>query len=111
MLITFTSKHSPDVVMFGDVAALLLRGMGVSETPPGILRDEDIRNAADKLRHFLQSLPEDDDQDAADRNTSDKEREGDSDDSPPRISLDQRALPLLELLDTAYREQDEVIWC
>ena len=107
MLITFTSKHSPDVVMFGDVAAPLLRGMGKSETPPGILRDEAIREAADKLRHCLRTLPEEHEQDTAD---SDEEHEDETDDPSSRISLDQRALPLLDMLDTAYREQDEVIW-
>ena len=53
MLITFTSESGADVVMFGEVARQFLRIMGEPDHPPGILRGDNIRQAADKLRSWL----------------------------------------------------------
>jgi hypothetical protein len=106
MLITFTSKVHPDVVMFGDIATVLLRAMGQSEQPPGILRGEDIKVATDRLRAFLSDTPAE--QPAADddpgKNPVEDERKRD------RVGLRTRALPLLDMLDASYRKDVDVIW-
>jgi len=104
MLITFKNKHHADVVMFGDVAVIFLRAMGESETPPGILRGDEIAVAAKKLKEFLAGIPRQDD-DAEDEQAA---KHGE----PParKVHLSQRALPLLELLDRAYSKQSDVIW-
>ncbi len=107
MLITFTSKVYADVVMFGDVAHVLLRAMGQSEQPPGILRGEAIKEAADRLRDYLGSVPpekpfpEDDDS----KKTEDERKEARN-----RVGLRIRAQPLLELMDTSYQRDADVIW-
>jgi hypothetical protein len=106
MLITFTSKYSPDVLMFGDIASVLLKAIGQSETPPGVLQGDNIKAAADQLRRYLQAIP-----------TSDKPVETDNDDDEQaaeqreqQVGLNIRAKPLLDMLDKAYKEQEDVIW-
>lgn len=106
MLITFTSKVHPDVVMFGDVAARLLRAMGQNEQPPGILRGEDIRIAAEKLRAYVDAAPAEQAQDEDDANKTEEERQAQRN----RVGLRIRALPLLDLLDKSYAREADVIW-
>jgi hypothetical protein len=112
MLITFTSKVYPDVVMFGDVATILLHAMdlhalGLSEHPPGVLRGENIRLASDKLRDYLGTVPREKPVgEDADGNKSDDERR----ESRNRVGLRTRAQPLLELMDASYRKNADVIF-
>jgi hypothetical protein len=103
MLITFTSKSHPDVVLFGDIAIIFLRAMGASETPPGILRGEEIRQAADKLQQYLRMVLE-----PANDGAQESKQTGEK--LPPSIKLQQRALPLLELLEKAHKKGHDVIW-
>jgi hypothetical protein len=107
MLITFTTKSHPDVVMFGDIAGSLLKAMGENEQPPGILRGENIKAAADKLRTHLQMLPpENIIPPDAERNKQEEEIK----EQLNFVGLKKRALPLLDLLDAAYRKNHDVIW-
>ena len=107
MLIIFTSKVYADVVMFGHVAAPLLRAMGQKEEPPGILRGEEIREAATRLRAYLEQAPtpapfaEDED-----KNKTEEERK----ELRNRVGMKIRAQPLLDLLDASYRKEADVIW-
>lgn len=103
MIITFRNKHHPDVVMFGDIAGVFLKVMGESETPPGILRGADIKAAEEKLKHYLRLIPDPgEEQGGEDRITGAQ--------LPPPVKLQQRALPLLEMLEVAYRKDSDVIW-
>jgi len=107
MLITFTSKYSPDVLMFGDIASVLLKAMGQSEIPPGALQEENIKVAADRLRHYLQALPDTDKKVTAD----DEDDDPQADEQEERqVGLGIRAQPLLDMLDKAYKEKEDVIW-
>lgn len=106
MLITFTSKVHPDVVMFGDIATVLLRAMDQSEQPPGILRGDEIRIAADKLRAYVDAAPK---QKSPDEDAGNKTEE-ESKEQRNRVGLRTRALPLLDLLDASYHREADVIW-
>jgi hypothetical protein len=106
MLITFTSKVHPDVVMFGDIATRLLRAMDQSEQPPGILRGDAIGVAADKLRAYVDVTPKEKTPDEDDANKTEEERK----EQRNRVGLRIRALPLLDLLDASYRREVDVIW-
>ena len=109
MLITFTSKVYPDVVMFGNVATALLRAMGQKEEPPGILRGEDIRIAAERLRAHLDiAAPKDKaaNDEADDPNKSEDERK----EARNRVGLRTRALPLLDMMDACYKKDADLIW-
>jgi hypothetical protein len=112
MLITFASNFNADITMFQDVAATLLKAMGQSEKPPGILRGENIAQALAKLKKYLQvveansvSGSDPDNTGASEQDESEADEEKQS-----RVSLRLRALPLLEMLETAYREDVDVIW-
>src|SRR5690606_40101612 len=107
MLITFTSKYSPDVAMFGNIATVLLQAMGQSPAPPGILRGESIKAAADRLRQYLQVIVDPDEQ-VVPEDEEDEQEEVEEEEQ--RIGLGIRAQPLLDMLDTAYRENVDVIW-
>ncbi len=107
MLITFTSKAYPDVVMFGDVATRLLHAMGQREQPPGILRGEEIKVAAERLRAYLNatskdSTTEDEGKDKPDDKRKEQQRN--------RVGLRTRALPLLDMMDVSYNKDVDVIW-
>ena len=109
MLITFTSEAGADVVMFGEVARQFLRIMGEPDHPPGILRGNNIRLAADKLRAWLdEHSPQPMETNPATDEKLDKE--DDELQQQKRINAKTRALPLLELMEAAYREQEDVIW-
>lgn len=112
MLITFTSETGADVVMFGEVARQFLRIMGEPDHPPGILRGENIRHAANKLRHWLdEHSPQPLENSAVTANSNGKSDDEDDElQRQQRINAKTRALPLLELLETAFKEKEDVIW-
>jgi len=103
MLITFKTPAYADITMFGDVAKALIKMMGHSGTIPGAILAEDVPKALQTLRAAVAHNPnaplnphrDDDDEDAA-RSES--------------VSLAKRALPLLELLEAAAREEKHVMW-
>jgi hypothetical protein len=99
MLVTFRTNAYANIVMFGDVAQKLLRLMGHSGTVPGALLAKDVGEAMRKLRDGLE-LTDDEDEESG---------EGPQDNSQ-YVSLKHRAVPLLELLSAADREQDDVLW-
>lgn len=100
MLVTFSSKVHHDVVMFGDVALALLRAMGFGDRVPGIARAQDLARARAALEQYLER---------AERPADEDEEDGDEEERPP-VSLRNRALPLLDMLETAEKEQADVQW-
>jgi hypothetical protein len=102
MLITFKTPVHADITMFGDVAKALIRMMGHSGSVPGALLAEDIPAALERLKAAVEANPE-----AA----LDPERDNDDEDSRAQsVSLKHRALPLIDLLEAAAREEKNVMW-
>ena len=101
MLVRFNSKVGM-ITMFGDVATKLLRAMGQSGAVPGALLAPDIPAAVQRLRQGVsaQQAPEERQQRA-----DESEKESDE-----RVSLSQRAFPLIELLERASKNGSDVIW-
>lgn len=102
MLVRFkTTAAYPEITMFGDVALKLLGMMGRRDTVPSAIGAEDIPRALQSLREGIAAA------DAAleDQPPSDEE-EGDE----RRVSLHNRALPLIELLEAAQKEGVAVMW-
>lgn len=100
MLVRFTCDAYADITMFGDVAKHLLNMMGHSGDVPGALRAEDVAAALVQLRAALETeqklvLPRDQNED---------------EDEDDWVTLSHRALPLLELLEAAARQQSDVMW-
>ena len=103
MLVTFTSKAYADITMFGDVALSLLKMMGHSGTVPGAILAEDVSAALARLKSAIET-----EKAAPARSASHDTRSDDSDE--PAVSLAHRALPLIELLAAAAKENCDVMW-
>lgn len=99
MIVTFKTKTWSNIVMFGEVAVVLLRMMGHSGTVPGALRAEEVGPARERLRTELDVLSPD--TPSPGKNTDDDE---------PVVTIHQRAYPLLELLAAAEKAEREVMW-
>ena len=101
MLITFKTQVSADVTMFGNVALKLIKLMGHSGSVPRAIEPEDIPQALNMLRHGI----------AADNAAAKEDEAEDSDDETEElVSVHNRALPLIELLQVAHKENTPVMW-
>jgi len=101
MLITFKTPAYADITMFGDVAKALIKLMGHSGSIPGAILAEDVPAALAKLRAAVEHNPD------APLNPH---RDDDDTPSGESVSLSKRALPLLELLEAAVRDEKNVMW-
>jgi hypothetical protein len=105
MLVTFRTKAYANITMFGDVAKQLLELMGHSGTVPSAIRAEDVPTAVARLETAI-----------AQRQASEAAEppEGahgrDDYDTPRKVTLSQRAMPLLELLRAAAAKKVDVMW-
>lgn len=100
MLVTFHSKSYYPITMFGEVALQLLEGMGTSGKIPGALYADDVPQALWQLQQWLASQqPE-----TADAMLMDMEA------AAQPVAMQQRAQPLLEMLQGAAKEQHGVSW-
>ena len=98
MLVTFKSKSYADITMFGEVGLSLLKLMDYGVTVPGAIVAADVDKALKNLQQGLLKMPEE------------VEPEADEDDEPARIKLPTRALPLIELLQAASADENDVRW-
>jgi hypothetical protein len=97
MLIKFKSDAYADITMFGDIARRLLKMMGHSGTVPGAILADDIPAALERLQRGVRESP-------AENTGNDRE------DPEEHVSLDHRALPLIELLTAAKARHRDVMW-
>lgn len=105
MLVTFSTKVSADITMFGDVAVELLRHMGQTGVVPGALLGPDIPPALERLKQAVRTLGERPSGNAP-RDSDEKDEER----AQPMISMRQRAVPLVQLLEAAARKNADVTW-
>lgn len=114
MLITFHSKGSSDITMFGDIAQQLIHMMGFCETVPGAIREEDIAQALTNLKDDITKAKQEIKQDdiTADSSLESNPLDADLDDDEfePEICLSVRAMPLITLLESALNEKSYVMW-
>ena len=101
MLITFKTRAYADVTMFGDIALELIKLMGRGETVPSAMEPEDIPQALMLLRQGVAR------EDAAAKKNATKEAEADEEE---QVSVHNRALPLVELLQAARKDNVAVMW-
>jgi len=105
MLVTFHTKAYANITMFGDVAKQLLELLGHSGTIPSAIKAEDVPAALARLEAALEQRRA---ADAADLADDDGRR--DHYDAPRKVTLSQRAVPLLELLRAAAANKADVMW-
>jgi hypothetical protein len=106
MLVTFHTKYYANITMFGDVAVKLLELMGLSGTVPSALSPEDVPAALARLRAAIAAEKR---TAAAPARPSESNGRGEDEDERP-VSLANRALPLLELLESAAAHHAGVMW-
>jgi hypothetical protein len=103
MLVTFRTKAYPDITMFGDVAKQLLELMGQSGTIPSAIKAEDVPAVLERLEAAMKQSRS---AEAADSPEADRA----NDDAPRKVTLAQRAVPLLDLLRAAVANKADVFW-
>ena len=112
MLVTFRSKATGSITMFGDTAKQLLSMMGATGRIPAALTGPDVAAALSKLETSLANLKE---QAAADHHTAappavNEDMEAEEEDQEPPVELAVRAAPLLDLLRRAATAKADVTW-
>lgn len=100
MLVTFSCPAYADVTMFGDVAVRLLQLMGHSGTVPSALLAEDVPAALARLEAEIEAA----------KQSPEAQSSGNDEDDEPSVSLPHRALPLIDLLKAAAKEECDVMW-
>ena len=107
-IVTFKSAACADVIYFGDVAKRMMELMGKDAADKGIVTVEQLPDAIARLRASI-----DEDRERHRQHVQDEEprtertAEGGS---RPGVSLTQRAIPLVEMLEAALREKKPVVW-
>lgn len=95
-MITFTSDAYENISYFNDVAKQLLQAMGHSGAIPGALKTDEIPSALSQLQ-----------KNAA---TGAIPAAGAGDEEEPEISLNKRAIPLINMLQAAINKKADVLW-
>lgn len=99
MLVTFKTKSYANITMLGDVGMKLLKLMNFGNKVPGGIVAEDISVALKNLQQGMQGIPKD--------VTTDPDTD---DDDQSAVNLHTRVLPLIELLQAAIAENNNVRW-
>ncbi len=105
MLITFRSKSSASILMFGDIALQVIEMMGHTRTVPGSVAADGITMALSNLKAALARHTE--------PKNSDTEQATDTDveDVPEQvIALAKRALPIVQMLEKAKLNHEPILW-
>jgi hypothetical protein len=97
MLVTFKTKVYANITLFGDIALILLKMMGHSETVPGAILAEDVPRALSRLTAAIAVQK-------ASRPIENK------DSTESGVSIVNRAVPLINLLSAAAKANCDVIW-
>lgn len=105
MIYKFRSKSAADVIMMGPNGDEVLRIIGKTPGPKGIIEPADMPAAIKALEEAV----------AADEALQQAQRddERDDDDTPRpggHVSLRQRAWPLVEMMRRAHGASHEVVW-
>ena len=102
MLITFHTKSYADITLFGDIGKQLIELMGHTPTVPSAILAEDLPAALAHLRAGVTAT-------SAQSQVSDK-KDVHTDDEERPVSLANRALPLIQLLEAAAKDNESVMW-
>lgn len=104
MLVTFKCRYYHNIVMFGDSGVALLKAMGQSGRVPGAIGEDAVDDALVRLQAAMRG-------ERGDAETASGEEEADdAQDNKEPVTLRQRAIPLLEMLEVAAKEHCGVMW-
>lgn len=108
MIVTFQSPASGDVIMFGDVAKRMMEIMGKEPGEKGIVTVEQLPDAIDRLKAAIAADKASRAKMSPDDLPATEAAEGGG--SRPYVSLAQRAVPLVELLEWSLKKKKPVVW-
>jgi len=105
MIYKFRSKSAGDVIMMGPSGDQVLRIIGKSPAPTGIIEPAAMPAAIAAIERAIVA------EDEA-RKQAEAEAEAEGKKLPPRdaVSLRQRAWPLVEMMKRSHAEGKEVVW-
>ena len=103
MIVRFSTRAGA-LTMHGDAAVALLKAMGHSGTVPGAILAADLPAALASLRQTLATQAA-----APPVPAGDGEDEEQQEREPP-VSLRMRAVPLLEMIETAIARDSDLMW-
>jgi hypothetical protein len=107
MLVRFSTRFG-QLTMFGDAATRLLKLLGHSGTIPGAIVAADLPAALARLQA---GLAKDGDEPAPEPgSTPATAQEIDADPRRATITLRTRAVPLIEMIETAIRQESDLMW-
>lgn len=106
MIVKFSTRAGA-LTMHGDAAVALLRAMGHSGTVPGAILAADLPGALASLRRSLEAQVEttpvvDDSPGEA--------GDDDEEDRQPPVTLAMRAVPLIDMIETAIARGSDLMW-
>ncbi|PSJ17709.1 DUF1840 domain-containing protein [Nitrosomonas supralitoralis] len=102
MLVTFSTDAHADITMFSDVALTMIEMMGHSKTVPGAILATDVPAALDRLESAINAEKA--------STPVEEENEDEENKDEPKVSIANRALPLIELLSAAADAECNVMW-
>jgi hypothetical protein len=105
MIVKFSTQAGA-LTMHGDAAVALLRAMGHSGTVPGAILAPDLPEALANLRRSLETQA---DLPSPPRAAAEDEAE-EREDAPPPVTLRMRAVPLIEMIETAIARGSDLMW-
>lgn len=107
-IVTFKSQACADVIYFGDVARRMMELMGKEAADQGIVTVEQLPAAIARLKAAIAE-----DRERHRQHVLDEEPATETDaagSTRPFVSLTQRALPLLAMLEESLQENRPVVW-
>lgn len=105
MIVKFSTRAGA-LTMHGDGAVTLLKAMGHSGTVPGAILAADLPGALATLRRTLETqadVPSPEPGAAV-------EAEREPGDAPPPVTLRMRAVPLIDMIETAIARGSDLMW-
>jgi hypothetical protein len=111
MIVTFKSAACADVIYFGDVAKRMMELMGKDASEKGIVTVEQLPGAIARLKAAIAEDKARHREHLLDDGDGEVKTEAAQDGSArPFVSLTQRAVPLLAMLEESLGEKKPVVW-
>jgi anti-sigma factor RsiW len=104
MIVKFSTRAGA-LTMHGDAAVALLKAMGHSGSVPGAILAGDLPGALASLRRHLEELAHAPPPPQAEVSDEDEDRE-----RAPPVTLHMRALPLIDMIETAIARNSDLMW-
>lgn len=103
MLVTFRSSETGEIIMFADIARLLLTAIGKDCTARGTFTPAEMLPAAEALQRAVAR---------SEQPTEEDEEASRAKGEEPQVGLSRRAWPLIDMLERTARrgERGHIVW-